>query len=158
MSHFTQFQIWTVKRNVKVERKHKAVLLVPQSAHRCESLQSSKSFLLGCCCLFKGLVLLYQVLNLVNGLSKLVGLEVGVLGDQPGFGYGGVPGKLVDLKDQLQVLPSLFPSEKIRIRKGFGGRTTVSPVDHSVPLVSQLSQLLLDLVGSIVVHGEQLLA
>ena len=135
------------------------LFLVPRSAdtHRCESLQSSKSFLLGCRRLFEGLVLLDQVLNLVDGLPELVGLEVGVLGDQPGFRHGGVPGKLVDLEDQLQMLPSLFPSEKIRIRKGFGG-TTVLPVDHSVPLVSQLSQLLLDLVGSIVVHGEQLLA
>merc|ERR550539_1783406 len=100
------------------------LLLLLSSLHifqleRCESLRSSKSFLLGCCCLFKGLVLLYQVLDLVDGLSKLVGLEVGVLGNQPGFGHSSVPDKLVELQDQLQMLPPLLP-----------------PVNHPVPLVS----------------------
>ena len=63
--------------------------------------------------LLKGFVLLDQVLHLVDGLTELVRLEVGILGDQPGLGNCSVSGELVDLQNKLQVLPSLLPSEKI---------------------------------------------
>ena len=52
-----------------------------------------------------------EIFNFVDGVTVLLGLEVGVLGQQPGLGHGGVPGELVHLEDELQMLPSLLPPE-----------------------------------------------
>ena len=54
-----------------------------------------------------------EVLHLIDGVTILLRLEVGVLGQQPGLGHGGVPGELVHLEDELQMLPSLLPPEVV---------------------------------------------
>ena len=60
---------------------------------------------------------------------------------EPSLSHRRIPGELVDLQDELQVLPALLP-----------------PVQHLVPHAGQLDQLVLDLVAGVVVAGQQLLA
>ncbi len=73
--------------------------------------------------------------------SQFFRLEIRILRNQPGLSHRRVPGELVDLQDELQVLPALLPT-----------------VQHLVPVSGQLDQLVLDLVAGVVVSGEQLLA
>lgn len=68
-------------------------------AYCCQTLKCAEALLLCGGGLFKCLVLLNQILNLIDGVSQLGGEQIWLLGDKPSLGNGSISGKLVDLQN-----------------------------------------------------------
>ena len=64
-------------------------------------------------------MLLDEIFHFVYRVTILLGLEVRVLGQEPGLGHGGVSGELIDLQDELQMLPPLLPSKYLEMKISF---------------------------------------